>query len=235
MSGDDFVQIIVGQKFAKGIACCGKPGRHPDAAAREVLNHFAERTVFAANDSHIATGKFVEPEGILGPVGHVALHEKFRSNLAQNLFRRIDLHQGAPGGKPAKLGYGTGRKRKIGDTVMPDLDMKSLKDRIASTAAFDAAALGEAIVVLKPVFSQAELTVESEGDMTAAALHLVDQCIPGWTISLTGKAVEPDGHWRCTLREGTTRDNDEYIGTGRGPTAAQAIATALIHVAELKS
>lgn len=118
---------------------------------------------------------------------------------------------------------------------MPDIDMKSLIDRIASAKAFDATVLGEAIVALKPVFPQAELTVESDGDMTAAALHLVDQCIPGWTISLTGKAVEPDGHWRCTLREGTARDNDEFIGTGRGPTAAQAIAAALIHVAELRS
>ena len=68
------------------------------------------------------------------------------------------------------------------------------------------------------------------GSASDAALHLVDLSCPGWTIQLHGKALEPDGHWRCTLRETSSRDNDAFIGVGTGPTVGHAVLIALLRL-----
>ncbi|MCA8879583.1 MAG: hypothetical protein KDA73_06380 [Rhodobacteraceae bacterium] len=66
-------------------------------------------------------------------------------------------------------------------------------------------------------------------DSTDAALDLVARTLPGWLITLDGNAGEP-GHWSCTLRQSGVRDDDEVIGTGRAPTSALALVSALIRV-----
>lgn len=66
---------------------------------------------------------------------------------------------------------------------------------------------------------------------TDEVLHLTDEVIPGWTISLQGKAVEPNGHWKCTLRQSSSRDNDEFIGRGKGLTVGQAVLAGTLRVA----
>ena len=48
-------------------------------------------------------------------------------------------------------------------------------------------------------------------------LHLIDMALPGWSIQLTGKATEPDGHWRCSLRETRGSDEIEIVGLGDRP------------------
>jgi len=65
---------------------------------------------------------------------------------------------------------------------------------------------------------------------TEMALHLTDLIVPGWTIQLRGKAIEPDGHWSCTLRSSGSRDSDEYIGRGQAPTLTSAILAATLRV-----
>lgn len=65
---------------------------------------------------------------------------------------------------------------------------------------------------------------------TEMVLHLTDLVVPGWTIQLRGKAIEPDGHWSCTLRSSGSRDNDEYIGRGQAPNLTSAILAATLRV-----
>jgi hypothetical protein len=65
---------------------------------------------------------------------------------------------------------------------------------------------------------------------TDRVIFLVDAVLPGWTILLSGTAIDPDGHWKCTLRRSASRDNDEFIGTSRGPKLSHALAAALLKV-----
>ncbi len=65
---------------------------------------------------------------------------------------------------------------------------------------------------------------------TDMILHLTDTVVPGWSIHLRGRAIEPNGHWNCTLRRNDARDNDEFIGRGKGPTLSSAILAALLRV-----
>ncbi len=68
-------------------------------------------------------------------------------------------------------------------------------------------------------------------DQVDAVLHLIDLALPGWSIQLTGKAIEPDGHWRCSLRETRGSDEIEIVGLGTGPVVALALLGALLDVA----
>jgi hypothetical protein len=70
---------------------------------------------------------------------------------------------------------------------------------------------------------------------TESVLHLVDTALPGWTIHLTGRAMEPNGHWACQLRPAETGDNDEFIGHGAGPGIATALLAALLRVMDWKT
>ncbi len=65
---------------------------------------------------------------------------------------------------------------------------------------------------------------------TDSVLHLVDQAAPGWSIHLDGKAFEPNGHWRCTLRPSDTRDDDEFIATAKGPRLVNVLVAALLRL-----
>lgn len=73
-------------------------------------------------------------------------------------------------------------------------------------------------------FSKADL------DATDRILLLVYEALPGWTVSIQGKAWQPNGHWRCRLRQSSSRDNDELIGLGHGPTLPHALIAALFRV-----
>lgn len=62
------------------------------------------------------------------------------------------------------------------------------------------------------------------------AVLIVDHAYPNWSIHIRGRANDKDGHWRCTLREGGTRDNDAVMGAGRSPVLAQAILAAVLRL-----
>lgn len=65
-------------------------------------------------------------------------------------------------------------------------------------------------------------------DSTDQVMALIYAARPGWSVSIKGKVNLPNGHWRCTLRQSTSRDNDEYLGVGRGPTLPHSLLAALI-------
>ncbi|NNF70717.1 MAG: hypothetical protein HKN02_00825 [Rhodobacteraceae bacterium] len=69
---------------------------------------------------------------------------------------------------------------------------------------------------------------------TDAILHLTDLIVPGWAIQLKGRAIEPNGHWMCSLRRSETKDNDEFIGQGRAPILSNAILAATLRTLEFQ-
>lgn len=65
---------------------------------------------------------------------------------------------------------------------------------------------------------------------TDAVIHLVGRMLPDWTIILQGIARQPNGHWNCHLRQSEDRDNDEVIGSGKGPMLRFSLLAALLRV-----
>lgn len=114
---------------------------------------------------------------------------------------------------------------------MSKSEIRSLKGRIEAAAAMDQGDLDRAAVLVRRVFPRMPEPAIG-ADVVGQLLHAVDLCLPGWTIQLTGKASEPDGHWRCSLRETRGSDEIEGIGMGAGPRVEVAILLALLDVAE---
>jgi len=118
---------------------------------------------------------------------------------------------------------------------MSKAKIESLLKQIENAETLEGDVLATAAVAVREVFPDAPLHPEVLAEPVEAVLHLVDRCLPNWTIQLTGKANEPDGHWRCSLRKSRGLDEDEVIGVGSAPTVTLALLTALLRVAEMKS
>ncbi|MES2915277.1 MAG: hypothetical protein V4753_09190 [Pseudomonadota bacterium] len=117
---------------------------------------------------------------------------------------------------------------------MSKSEIRSLKDRVQGADELTVDQFDQAAVLVRRVF--AEMPAPSGGrELVGQLLHAIDLCLPGWTIQLTGKAQEPDGHWRCSLRETRGSDEIEVIGIGTGRVVEVALLEALLHVAEQKA
>lgn len=118
---------------------------------------------------------------------------------------------------------------------MSETEITALMTRVKAAASLDDGLLAEATAALRRVFPKMSAPSTAAAEPVEQALHLVDVCLPGWTIQLTGKAQEPNGHWRCSLRQSRGSDEDEVIGLGSGALVALALLEALLHVARQKS
>jgi hypothetical protein len=66
---------------------------------------------------------------------------------------------------------------------------------------------------------------------TDAVLAQVMAALPGWHLSIHGRARTSAGSWRCTLRRSDVRDDDEAIGVGEAHSLSLAMLAALLRVA----
>jgi hypothetical protein len=117
---------------------------------------------------------------------------------------------------------------------MSKSEIRSLKSRVQGAATLSADQVDQAAVLVRRVFPMMPEPA-GKADLVGQLLHAVDVCLPGWTIQLTGKAQEPDGHWRCSLRETRGSDEAEVVGLGTGRVVEVALLEALLHVAEQKA
>lgn len=110
------------------------------------------------------------------------------------------------------------------------MKLRDVADRIEAVGTqltnAEVAPVLEAIRKVRPDLAVKEAELRSVEKL----LHFVDRVVPGWSILLRGDALEPDGHWRCTLRENVSRDSDEYIGVGKGASLSSAILAATLRV-----
>jgi len=118
---------------------------------------------------------------------------------------------------------------------MSKIDIQNAMARIKGAQALDAALLQDAAAAVRRVFTTIPVLTTVALEPVEEVLHLIDLCLPGWSIQLTGKAMEPDGHWRCSLRETRGSDEIEIVGLGTGPVVALALLEALLNVAEQKA
>ncbi|MDA5092840.1 hypothetical protein O2N63_01920 [Aliiroseovarius sp. KMU-50] len=110
------------------------------------------------------------------------------------------------------------------------MDIKELAERIEIADTFDAA-WSHAVVKVLLDYTIADGLMQKPGERLSVeeTIQLIDKLVPGWTIHITGTALEPDGHWQCHLRRSDTRDNDEFVGHGKGKHLQNALVVALLH------
>jgi hypothetical protein len=120
------------------------------------------------------------------------------------------------------------------EAEMTKTDILNVMQRVKGASALDDDVLAEAAGVVRRVFPSAPVPTPLALEPVEEVLHLIDMALPGWSIQLTGKAMEPNGHWRCSLRETRGSDEIEVVGLGTGPAVALALLEALLDVAGQK-
>jgi hypothetical protein len=115
---------------------------------------------------------------------------------------------------------------------MDDAELKLVLDQLESSRDMTLADLdgvAHALAYLVPKLAGKGLAAQAIAT-TDGVMQLVDDIYPNWTVHVHGRANDRDGHWRCTLRENDSRDDDAVIGTGRAPVLSQAVLAALLTV-----
>lgn len=107
-----------------------------------------------------------------------------------------------------------------------DKKLAALAEEIEAALFIDDDLAGRVIAQIE-MLSDRKLA-KSDLDSTDLILELIYALKPGWSVNIRGTASKPNGHWRCTLRRATSRDNDEYIGIARGPTLPHALLASLL-------
>lgn len=110
---------------------------------------------------------------------------------------------------------------------MNQLELKELASKVEAAPMTDADLRDQMITALKNVLPAGTPTATNTVD---GVLRIVDAAVPGWSIQIEGRAQEPDGHWHCQLRHSDFRDNDEFIGRGRGAVLEHALLAAVLRV-----
>jgi hypothetical protein len=141
-------------------------------------------------------------------------------------FAGLDRDQGGTGNPVSFL---QGSKQMEGE--MTKMDILNAIQRVKGAPALDGTLLVEASDAVRRVFPSLPALSQPVLEPVAEVLHLIDMALPGWSIQLTGKASEPDGHWRCSLRETRGSDEIEIVGLGTGPAVSLALLEALLDVA----
>ena len=113
---------------------------------------------------------------------------------------------------------------------MAQSEVEGLAARIEIGGAPDTATLADLRAALVKLAGAVPVPTAEHLRSIDEIIHLLDRALPGWAIHLDGTAHEPNGHWHCALRPSSLRDNDEFIGYGKGPMLANALLAALLRV-----
>lgn len=114
---------------------------------------------------------------------------------------------------------------------MTKADIRNVMNQVKQASSLDSKLLVEASALLRRAFPAIPVVTAPILEPVEELLHWTDRALPGWSIQLTGKAMHPDGHWRCSLRETRGSDEIENVGIGAGPVVALALLGALLDVA----
>ncbi len=116
--------------------------------------------------------------------------------------------------------------------------LKALAERVENADEASTALVSEVAEALAAAYPGAASRAVPDAALltsTDAALRAADGAVPAWEISLRGVALEPHGHWHCSLRETSATDDDAVIGFGEAPSAARALIAALLRIASMRT
>lgn len=116
---------------------------------------------------------------------------------------------------------------------MTSLQLEELAEKIEAATALEQSLADTAATVIDTFLQDArkgETVRASDLQSTDSVIHLIDEAAPGWSIRLKGRAFEPNGHWRCSLRSTEARDDDEFIGHAKGPDLSNTLLAAFLRI-----
>ncbi len=124
-----------------------------------------------------------------------------------------------------------GQMLETGENEMKTEALANTVEQIKKAKTLDIKLLVQAIEAMEQAFpkenyASAKQLVDFEP--TEAVLHLIEEHLPEWAITLKGRADEVDGNWTCTLRKTDAHDDDAFIGIGSGPTLSLALLMAVL-------
>lgn len=106
------------------------------------------------------------------------------------------------------------------------------KVEAASNAVLDlTATVAKALRASFPDAAAAGQIPDNIATSTDAVVALVNAALPGWYLSIHGRARTAAGAWRCSLRRSDVRDDDEMLGVGEAHTLTLAMLAAVLRVA----
>jgi len=108
-----------------------------------------------------------------------------------------------------------------------NMELAALAEEMESALVLEDDLVRRVISLLNSLSSELSLD-RADLDSTDKILSVIHTVRPGWNITMKGNATMPNGHWRCTLRQSSSRDNDEYLGIGRGPTLPHSLLASLL-------
>ncbi|SHG88861.1 hypothetical protein [Marivita hallyeonensis] len=108
-----------------------------------------------------------------------------------------------------------------------DMELAALAEDVEAALVLEDDLADRALKVINGMASDLGIA-RADLDSTDSVLGVIYKVRPGWSVSIRGNATMPNGHWRCTLRKSSSRDNDEYLGIGRGPTLPHSLLAALL-------
>jgi len=113
---------------------------------------------------------------------------------------------------------------------MENQKLRELMNKIESVAKLDAETAATALKSLGSLLPVAGLADRQPGflEETDGVLDLVNEALPGWSVSIAGRSRDRSGAWTCTLRRSLASDDDDYIGVGKSSKLSYAILVALI-------
>lgn len=113
-------------------------------------------------------------------------------------------------------------------------EFEKLAVRVEASAGDDRTLATEVASILRPYLLARGIEA---GDVvgpnllsTDFVLKTVARVAPGWSIILHGKASEPDGHWRASIRPSTWRDEAEVIGLASGRDLSNTVLASLLRL-----
>lgn len=108
-----------------------------------------------------------------------------------------------------------------------DKGLALLAEHVEASLALDDALAERAMSAVNALLGDEKLK-RADLESTDKVLEAIYAIRPGWSVSIRGTMSHPNGHWRCTLRQSLGRDNDDYLGVGRGPTLQHSLLAALL-------
>ncbi len=111
--------------------------------------------------------------------------------------------------------------------------LNALAERVERAEEASTALAEEVATVISAAFPEAASRIIPDAALlssTDAAIRVLDGALPAWDIAIKGMALEPNGHWHCTLRRTSASSDDAFMGIGEAPSLPRALIAAVLRV-----
>ena len=109
-------------------------------------------------------------------------------------------------------------------------DLKALADELEAQSEISQASADALAAALRGRFPDDIVNAMNATslDQTDFVLHMLDACLHGWVIHMTGRARDRNGAWNVSLRKSDSRGDDAFLGHAKGPHLPNVLTSAML-------